>query len=215
MLESIVDRRMTDNVKYALTEREIKTKIYGLFFKPWDQWLNTNLCRWAVAEGTRLQQLLEVYSSIFDALTNKGYKFILDRTTLRDKFLTWAYVVDREHFYESCPSLVLPDPKHRNSQLDRDEYDYIFDTDFWYNMQQYYDKDNDIFVTERAAIYFWANLRDFTYRYIDMINSRIVQDYDERERLIEEARVEQLIFEGVLARDKKGRIVSAKQVEDE
>jgi hypothetical protein len=205
---------MTDNLNYPLTEREIMTTTYGLAFKHWDHWLNTNLCRWT-PQGTRLQKLLEVYTSIYEAITNKGYKFKLDRNTFRDKFLTWAYVVDREYYYESCPSLVLPAALHRDSQLDRDEYDYIFDSDFWYTMQEYYDKENELFGTDRAATFFWANLRVFAYRYIDMINSRIVQDYDEREQLIEEAQIEQLIFEGVLARDKKGRLVSAKQVEDE
>jgi hypothetical protein len=205
---------MTDNEKYFPSEREITTKIYGLTFKPWDEWLNTRLCRWTSSE-IRLTRLLEIHKSIVDAFAHKGYRCIIGDNTLRDKLLTWAYVVDREYFYESCPALVLPLPKHRNTQLDKDEYEYNFDYDFWDNMKKYYDKDNDLFYRERAAIFFWANISDFYYRQLDLVNSRIVKDYDERERLIDEAETEKLIFDGVLARDRKGRIVSARQVEDE
>jgi hypothetical protein len=205
---------MTDNEKYFPSEREITTKIYGLFFKPWHEWLNTRLCRWTTSE-IRLTRLLDVHKCIVDGIAHKGYKFIIGTDTLRDKLLTWAYVVDREFFYESCPGLVLPLPKHRDTQLDKDEYEYHLDYDFWDNIKKYYDKDNDLFYRENAATFFWANIGVFYYRYLDLVNSRIVHEYDERERLIDEAETEKLISEGVLARDKKGRIVSARQVEDE
>lgn len=205
---------MTDNEKYIPSEREITTNIYRLTFKPWDEWLNTRLCRWTSIE-LRLSRLLEIHKAIVDTIGHKGYKFIIGIDALRDKLLTWAYVVDREFFYESCPGLVLPLAKHRDTQLDRDEYEYSLDSGFWDNMKKYYDKDNNLFYREGAAIFFWANINVFYYRYLDLVNSRIVKEYDERERLIDEEETEQLIFDGVLARDRKGRIVSSRQIEDE
>ena len=184
-------------------EDEIFNAIHQRHFKPWEEWLHQNLGR-----DKRHERIGDIATVIFNNFLDKGYYLLIDKNTLFNKILVWAYTVDKQFYLYSSPELTMDGSQHRDLQKDRNNYEHEFDTNLYWNYMRSW-ADTDLFATLHASSYFWANLPYFVYRFIDMDQSPYVKKYDEEEAKIDEEEIEHLIEEGILYRDKKGRIISA------
>ncbi len=184
-------------------EDEIHNAIYQRYFRSWEQWLHQDL-----EPDKRHERIGDIATVIFNNFLDKGYYLQIDKNTLFNKILVWAYALDKQFYLYSCPELTMNGPQHRDLQKDRENYEKIFETaSYWNYMRSWADK--DLFATLHASSYFWANLPFFVYRFIDMENSRYVKQYDDEDKQIEDEEVASLIEQGVLFMDKKGRLISA------
>ena len=192
-------------------EDEIFNTIHQRHFKTWDQWLNQTL-GWSDDSDKRHERIADIASVIFSNFSDKGYHLIIDKTTLFNKILVWAYTVDKEFYVHSSPYLTMDPPQHRDYQKDRDNYDYTFDAyTYWNSMCSWADHGpcNNLFATLNASSYFWANLPYFVYRFIDVTYSPFIMKYDEKDKMAEDEEIASLVEKGILFIDKKGRVISA------
>jgi hypothetical protein len=183
---------------------EIHNQTYQRYFPSWNQWLHQTID----PINERHHRIADIATTIYNSLNDKGYYLTMDKTTLFNKILVWAYTVDQQFYLYSSPELTMNAPAHRNLQKDRENYDHAFKPEFWNTVKSWADR-GEVFATLHASSYFWANLPYFVYRFIDMDQSPYVKNYDEEEAKIDEEEIEHLIEEGILYRDKKGRIISA------
>ncbi len=185
---------------------EITQHIYRLHFKSWDQWINEKMNRWEPNSITRAEYLINVIDDISAKLKHEGYEFCYDRNTMVNKFLTWAYMGDKEHFYNSCGILLVPPAVHRDLPKDRVFFIESFPDRMWMSIRKNYE-DEMLFATMNGTDYFWSNLQYWAYRFIDIETSKRIKLYDEAERLQEEEQIKKLIDDGVLTYNKRGQLV--------
>lgn len=189
---------------------EIQNHIYQRDFLTWDYWLNQRL---GVHDSSdkRHERIADIAITIFNNFHDRGYYLQIDKSTLFNKILVWAYTIDKEFYMYSSPYLTMDPPKHRDLQKDIENYEYTFNAlTYWNNMRSWADPENcQLFATIHASSYFWANLSYFVYRFIDITRSPFVNRYDEEEKKIEDEEIESLIEQGIMCLDKKGRLISA------
>ncbi len=190
---------------FELTSKEITQHIYKLYFKSWDDWLNQRLM--PPNQLTRSEHLINLLDCIADALDCGNYKFDFTRNEIVNKFLTWLYLADEEHFYGNVGIIGVPPPKHRDLEKDRIIFNEIFPEKFWKSFRNRFGYDN-LFATENGAEYIWSNLQFWVYRFISMDSPHIVK-YDEEDKRQEEEHINKLIDDGVLVYNKKGQLVDA------
>ncbi len=174
-------------------------------FKSWNTWLYEYLDRWT-RDCRRCDYFLDLTDMIVKDYDRSGYMFTLSLNELTGKIMIWAYTIDKEYSQHYGNRLIIPGPKHRNSEKDREEYDQKFQD---IAISNYYSKkfnNEALFNSLNARDYFWNNLAYFIYRLIDITNSPFIKRYDEEERKAKEEEIERLLFEGVLTVDAKGRI---------
>ncbi len=201
------------------SERCVEAFVHRVFFKSWKDWLYEPLNRWEYYlqnedDPNSVRKTLLRRCDHFDNMAyilekdfgRKGYTFIYDMDDLRDKLLVWAYTVDKEFFIHYGTRLVIPDPKHRNTQKDYDEYYTTFDE---LNLGIFYSREFDdeaLFSSDRARLYFFDHLIRFLYRLIDITRSPHIKQYDDEEARAKEEEIQKLLEDGTYVLDFKGRL---------
>lgn len=188
-------------------EDEIFNAIHRREFISWDNWLNQKLGSLSEPDK-RYERFADITTTIFNNFKDTGYYLLLDKSTLFNKILVWAYTIDKQFYLYSSPDLTMDSPTHRDYQKDRDNYDRAFDiANYWTLIRSW--ADSMLFATLNASSYFWANLPFFIYRFIDIAHSPYINKYDEEEKKVEDEEIESLIEQGILFVDKRGRLISA------
>ena len=175
-------------------------------FMPWHMWIDETMDKYderCPSRGMLLHRIVEEF--VFPKARDRGFRFRVSASEMRDKIATWAYVIDREHMAEVSPLLRIPKPEHRNTQADWELFERNYDERHWTNAKNKLMYADRMFLTERAATYFWTNLGYFVYRFTDISGSLIYQLVAEEEAKINEDERAFLISEGLLVEEKKPR----------
>lgn len=177
-------------------------------FKPFSIWINERLNRWEEKKRcTLVQQIADV---LFDWINFKEYKLSCNLEQFTNKLATCAYYIDEQFFNDPEVTILFGKPKHRNLEKDWNEFNYAFDSEFWYDIHYIFEPSSDsmLFYSNQASEYFWNSLPEYIYKLLDIDKSPYVQTYDARDKEIEEGYINNMIEEGLLFIDKKGRIVT-------
>jgi hypothetical protein len=175
-------------------------------FMPWHMWIDETMDKYDERCPTRGQLLHRIVAEfVLPKSRDRGYRFTLSPSELRDKIATWAYVIDREHMAQVSPLLRIPKPEHRNKQADWELFERDYGDGYWAAARNKLGYADRMFLTERAGAYFWANIGYFVYRFINIDGSLIYELVDEEERKINEEERAFLISEGLLVEEKKPR----------
>ncbi len=183
---------------------------HNLEFKKFDIWINEPLDRWSNPKKLRAAMIQSIADVLFEWIDFKDYKLNCNIDAFTSKIATLAYYIDSQFFYDPDVILLFGKPKHRNLEKDWNEYNYVFDTDFWYDIKHIFEPtyDSMLFYSNRASEYFWTSLPEYIYKLLDIANSPYVQAYDARDKQIEDDYINSMIEEGILFIDKKGRVVA-------
>ncbi len=175
-------------------------------FMAWESWLDESMNRHDFRSPMRVQQITKlIHFFILERLKTANYTLTANTEMLRNKMATWMYVVDREHHLTTTPKLFLPSVPHRNKDTDWHAFSEIFSDEYWISVRRQLGYEECLFVNERAADYFWANLTYYIYRFLDMVNSLAVKLADDADKELEEEERAFLISEGLLVENKKAR----------
>jgi hypothetical protein len=175
-------------------------------FIPWTSWLDEKMNKYDMRSPTRSQIIHRIVTEfIFGRAKSRQFAFAVRETELRDKLATWMYVLDREFTRTDLPTLFIPEPKHRNKQSDFDMFSQDFSDDYWSYVRHMLSWNDELFINDKAASYFWANLTYYLYRFLSIGHSLKIEMADKLEREIDEEERAFLISEGLLVEDKKGK----------
>ena len=200
-----ITSNMSDTLAFDDTGPCVEAFVNHYSFKSWEQWSTEYLDRWS-RNYTRSYYFNDIVHTLSDDYWSNGYKFIYSNYDLTSKLMIWAYTIDKEHSQHYGTRLIIPDPKHRNSDKDRYEYDQKFQD---FTVANFYSKkfnDEALFNSNIACDYFWNNLAYFLYRLIDITNSPYIKRYDAEAAKEKEEEIERLLHEGVLTIDARGRL---------
>jgi len=175
-------------------------------FMAWESWLDEPMNRSDFRSPTRAQILTRlIYQFIFDRAKDGNYTFTVNEEGLRNKLATWMYVIDREHYLNASPKLIMPFIPHRNKQTDWEAFERLFSDGYWSMVRRQLGYDDCMFVIDSAVTYFWTNLTYYLYRFVVMEHSLAVKLADSAEKELEEEERAFLISEGLLVEDRKAR----------
>lgn len=175
-------------------------------FLPWTSWLDEKMNKYDLRSPTRAQIIHRIVTEfIFGRAKQRQFAFIMQETELRDKMATWMYVLDREFTRTDMPKLFIPEPTHRNQQSDFDMFARDFSDDYWAHVRHIIAWNDELFINDKAAGYYWANLTYYLYRFLSIDHSLKIELADKMERELEEEERAFLISEGLLVEDKKGK----------
>ncbi len=194
--------------------RCVEAFVNHYMFKSWDNWLYEYLDRWT-RDCRRCDYFFDLTDMIIKDYDRNGYRFIHGFEELTGKIMVWAYTIDKEFSEHYGNRLIIPGPKHRNSQKDKEEYDQKFRDSSICNYYSQKFNDEALFNSQSAKDYFWLNLAYFLYRLIDITNSPHIKRYDEEERRAKEEEIERLLHEGILTVDSKGRLKKSDKTDPE
>ena len=204
---------MTDNYNYS--ERCIEAFVHRVVFKSWEQWIYEPMNRWDPRWGKRCN-IFDHFATILEGdFKRKGYLFIYSKDDLRDKLLIWGYTIEKEFFNSVGVNLIMPPPKHRDKQKDKEEF---FENFHEIELAMIYDKElneENLFISENSRTYFFANLVAFLYRLIDTDRSPHIKKYDLEEARAKQEEIDRLLNEGILTVDYKGRLKKSNKISDD
>ncbi len=172
-------------------------------FIKFTNWLAQPESRWGPCNNRAEIITNLLFRVIIPMLNREGYHLCYSKQEMRNKFATWLYTIDKEYYYDNSHILIIPRALHRDEQIDRDNWELTFDHNLWYNIsknQQW----SEILISDFAKDFFWSTLSQFMYRYIDIVNSPKVKDYDAEELAHEEAEYEWMVEQGLIVEKKKG-----------
>lgn len=171
-------------------------------FTPWQMWLDEMMDKYDSRSPSRGLMFLRIVSEfVGQRALAKGFGMTIDLSTLRSKIATWAYVIDKEHTYDSSPQLRLSAAEQGEEFWEL--FERVFDDEYWNYARHRLGFADNIFGCERAAAYFWANLTYFIWRYVDINKSVAIDLHKRDEREIDEEERAFLISEGLLVEDKR------------
>ncbi len=173
-------------------------------FIPWTSWLDEKMNKYDLRSPTRSQIIHRIVTEfIYGRAKSRQFAFSVRETELRDKMATWMYVLDREFTRTDLPTLFIPQPTHRNRQSDFDMFSRDFSDDYWSYVRHMLSWNDELFINDKAASYYWANLTYYLYRFLSIDHSLKIEMADKLERELDEEERAFLISEGLLVEDKK------------
>jgi hypothetical protein len=180
----------------------------NIFFKKFSIWIDERLNRWE--EKKRCTLIQQIADTLFDWIDFKEYTLSCNLEQFTNKLATFAYYIDEQFFYDSDVIIQFGKPKHRNLEKDWNEFNYAFNSDFWDDIRYMFEPsfDSTLFYSNQASDYFWNSLSEYIYKLLDIAKSPYVQAYDARDKEIDEGYINNMIEDGLLFIDKKGRIVT-------
>ena len=190
----------------------IQNPDHNLQFKNFDVWINEPLNRWE-KDKLRSSKIFSIANVIYEWIEYYEYSLNCNLDSFVNKIATMAYYIDSEFFYDPTVTLMFGTPKHRNLPKDWNEYNYVFDSDFWYDLKHIFEPTVSIdssmlFYSDQASEYFWSALPEYIYKLLDIANSPYVQAYDARDKQIDDDYINAMIEDGLLFIDKKGRVLT-------
>jgi hypothetical protein len=175
-------------------------------FLPWESWLDEKMDRYDLRSPTRSQIIHRIVTEfIFGRAKARQFAFFVRETELRDKMATWMYILDREFAKSDTPTLFIPEPMHRNKQSDFDMFAQAFSDDYWSYVKHKLSWQEELFINDKAARYFWMNLTYYLYRFLSIEHSLKIEMADKLERELDEEERAFLISEGLLVEDKRAQ----------